>query len=46
MKNVYSRLLNYSSGGMMMVVWTTVSRIIFEYMCKVELIGFAGGIGM
>lgn len=28
----------------MVVVWTRVTKIIFEYMCKVELIEFAGGI--
>lgn len=30
----------------MVVVWIRVARIIFEYICKVELIEFAGGIGM
>lgn len=31
---------------MMMVVWIIVTRIIFEYAWKVELIGFADGMGM
>lgn len=30
----------------MVVVWIKVARIIFEYICKVELVGFTGGIGM
>lgn len=29
-----------------MVVWIVVTRIIFEYPRKVELIGFADGMGM